>query len=77
MPRWMARGIGTGAGTRRRTVFWGDHGLILASPADMETLRLGQLFPGMAVRTTDGHELSLPTSVAGHDSVVLFYRGHW
>ncbi len=43
----------------------------------METLRIGQRFPDMTVRTTEGRELTLPASVAGHESVLLFYRGHW
>ena len=54
-----------------------DDGLIFAPRPHMETLRIGQRFPDIAVRTTDGRELSLPASVAGHESVLLFYRGHW
>ncbi|MEO5817505.1 MAG: hypothetical protein ABIT20_19710 [Gemmatimonadaceae bacterium] len=52
-------------------------GLILAAAPGMESLRVGQRFPDMTVRSTDGRELMLPASVAGHDSVLLFYRGHW
>lgn len=54
-----------------------DDGLIFAPSPDMETLRVGQRFPDMTARATDGSELTLPASVAGHDSVLLFYRGHW
>ncbi|MEO8337204.1 MAG: hypothetical protein ABI664_19665 [bacterium] len=43
----------------------------------MENLQVGQRFPDMTVRSTDGHELMLPASVAGRESVLLFYRGHW
>jgi hypothetical protein len=62
---------------RCASAYGADNGLIFAPSLDMETLRIGQRFPEMKVRATDGRELTLPASVAGHDSVLLFYRGHW
>lgn len=43
----------------------------------METLKIGQRFPAMEVRTTDGVALRLPDAFEGNISVIVFYRGHW
>jgi peroxiredoxin len=42
----------------------------------METLRVGDRFPGLQARAVDGSTLRIPDEL--HDfTVLIFYRGHW
>jgi hypothetical protein len=41
------------------------------------TLRPGDRFPEMTVRTTDGRQLTIPQELSGANKVILFYRGGW
>jgi peroxiredoxin len=43
----------------------------------MTQLHPGEMFPHLAVTTTDGEVLELPDALEGHFGVVLFYRGSW
>lgn len=40
-------------------------------------LLTGDLFPALTAARVDGGTMTLPQDLAGHWSVVLFYRGHW
>jgi peroxiredoxin len=43
----------------------------------METLRIGERFPGLQARAVDGTTLRLPDQLHDFIAVLLFYRGHW
>ena len=49
----------------------------MAQDFDAKRLDAGDAFPDLTVSLLDGDTLCLPKDVAGHWSVVLFYRGHW
>jgi peroxiredoxin len=44
---------------------------------DQTRLRPGDLFPPLTVALPGGRTLHLPGDLAGHFSVILFYRGSW
>lgn len=43
----------------------------------METLRIGQRFPDIRARTTQGADVRLLDAVEGHTGILIFYRGLW
>ena len=43
----------------------------------METLRIGEHFPTLQARATDGSTVRIPDELHGRFAVLLFYRGHW
>jgi len=42
-----------------------------------EKLNIGEAFPRMTLKLTDGSTLALPDGVHAKYKVILFYRGHW
>ena len=40
-------------------------------------LKTGDLFPSITASRVGGGAMTLPQDLAGHWSVLLFYRGHW
>jgi hypothetical protein len=46
-------------------------------PGDRGTRRNGDLFPALTVALPGGRAPRLPGALAGHFSVILFYRGSW
>jgi peroxiredoxin len=44
---------------------------------DKTLLHPGDLFPGLTLALTGGGTLRLPDDLAGHFSVILYYRGAW
>ena len=44
---------------------------------DKELLHPGDRFPALTLALTGGGTLRLPDDLAGHVSVILFYRGSW
>jgi hypothetical protein len=49
----------------------------MAQNFDAKKLDSGDAFPPLKVNLLDGGSLNLPEDLAGHWSVVLFFRGHW
>ncbi len=45
--------------------------------ATMDSLRVGERFPGLQARVVDGSALRIPEELHGATAVLLFYRGHW
>ncbi len=43
----------------------------------MDKLSVGQRFPNLEARATDGTTVALPAALSGQTAVVLLYRGHW
>jgi peroxiredoxin len=42
----------------------------------METLHVGERFPGLQARAVDGSTLRIPDELQDI-TVLIFYRGHW
>ena len=49
----------------------------MARDQSARRLDTGDAFPRLAIQQLDGSTIQLPEDLAGHWSVLLFYRGHW
>ncbi len=49
----------------------------MAQDFDAKKLDSGDAFRHLTFSLVDGDTLNLPEDLAGHWSVVLFFRGHW
>jgi len=43
----------------------------------MDTLKIGDRFPELQVRTVGDNALRVPDDLRGGIAVLIFYRGHW